>query len=314
MKTAIFQAELWDRIVSESRGSKHRAVVVAYVGRGASKILRLSKADTLVVDMSEQSVKSGQTDPYEIEKYRKRGVLLYTCQNLHAKFFIFDNVLIVASSNLSQHSQNTLLEAGLLTKDKFAVVRARKIVKSLQGQPITPEYIKLCKSKYRPPRFGGTKKVKGRRRILPKYSRLWLLNVESADFPEGESEFLDKENRKATKLIRQKKKYQMTTLRWVGNSTFTRNAKVFDQVVQIENGQSEPPSLIRHLRSYRSFDGHKYVRTGYFLETEIEPSHRKWKTISKILTARERRILKRNNAVEIKSVGIANNIRMLWAG
>jgi hypothetical protein len=68
---------LWPKIISLAKKSRRKQVVVAYLGKGASKILPLQRGDVLVVDLSEQAVMNGQTDPHEVEKYIKRGVKVY---------------------------------------------------------------------------------------------------------------------------------------------------------------------------------------------------------------------------------------------
>ncbi len=85
MALKILQDELWPIITKLARKSKRKHVAVAYLGQGASKILPLGKGDNLVIDMSQGAVKSGQTDPKEVEKYFKKGVNIYTAQTYMLK-------------------------------------------------------------------------------------------------------------------------------------------------------------------------------------------------------------------------------------
>jgi len=192
---------LWPTITRLARKSKRKYVAVAYFGHGANRILPLSKGDSLLVDMSIDAVKSGQTDPNEIEKYFKKGVDVYTCSNLHAKTYVFDNTLIVGSANVSQHSRINLIEAGLLCKDTDVIVQMIGWIKSLQTEPITPEYIKQCKKVYEPPkmRFSASKK-KGVG--IPQHSRLWILSVSPTDYSDQEKSLCRIKEKEATKRIK----------------------------------------------------------------------------------------------------------------
>ena len=77
-------------------------VAVAYFGTGASKLLPLRKGSTLIVDMSQAAVGSGQTNPSEILKLVNRGVDVHSVNNLHAKVFAVGNQAFVGSTNVSQ--------------------------------------------------------------------------------------------------------------------------------------------------------------------------------------------------------------------
>lgn len=152
MTTKIIHNNLWPTITKLTKESKNTHVAVGYLGHGVQSMLPLHKGSSLVVDMSLESVQAGQTCPLEIEEYIKRGVEAYTYKNLHAKVYVFDNIAIICSANVSKRSKNTLLEIGALRKDRGTVNEARKLVKELQTKPITKKYLELCKKLYRPSR------------------------------------------------------------------------------------------------------------------------------------------------------------------
>lgn len=145
-KVRILYNDLWPTITKLAKKSKCRHVAVAYLGKGANRLLPLRKGDVLIADMSIDAVKNGQTNPFEVERYLRKGVNAYTCANLHAKMYIFDRTLLVGSANVSLNSKNNLLEAGLICQDNPIVTQARGWMKSLQTETVTPEYINLCKS------------------------------------------------------------------------------------------------------------------------------------------------------------------------
>ena len=78
MTTKILQDDLWPTITKLAKKSKRKYVAVAYLGHGANRLLPLRKDDSLVIDMSLDTVKNGQTDPHEVEKDGKRGVIATT--------------------------------------------------------------------------------------------------------------------------------------------------------------------------------------------------------------------------------------------
>lgn len=154
--------DLWPTITTLARKSKNNHIAVAYLGQGANELLPLRRGNSLVIDMSEGTVKNGQTDPKEVEKYLKKGVSVYTCQNLHAKAYIFDKTLIIASANVSRRSKTSLVESGLLCRSKEAVARACNWIRRLHFKPVTQKYVEHCKELYRPPRVFG---VRGKARV-----------------------------------------------------------------------------------------------------------------------------------------------------
>jgi hypothetical protein len=60
----ILIKDVWSTITKFAKKSKKRNVAVAYLGNNAIRLLPLDKDDSLVVDMSDASVKTGQTNPY----------------------------------------------------------------------------------------------------------------------------------------------------------------------------------------------------------------------------------------------------------
>ena len=69
----LLHEDLWPTITRLARKSGRKHVAVAYLGSGASRLLPLGRGDSLVVDMSPGAVKSGQTNPFEVENTSKRG-------------------------------------------------------------------------------------------------------------------------------------------------------------------------------------------------------------------------------------------------
>jgi len=86
-------------------------------------MLRLAKGDILIVDMSEPRVKNGTTDPTLIEQYINKGVAAYSSSNLHAKVFVFDDVAVVGSTNVSKYSDECSQKPPSLPQTRMSSVR-----------------------------------------------------------------------------------------------------------------------------------------------------------------------------------------------
>jgi phosphatidylserine/phosphatidylglycerophosphate/cardiolipin synthase-like enzyme len=150
MTIEFAHSNLWQKITSLAQKAKRRYAAVAYLGAGAFELLPLGSGDLLVVDLSLSSVRSGQTNPYEIEKYIRNEVEVHSRPNLHAKVFVFDKRAVISSANVSHNSQNNLVETAIITNDKEVVRAARGFVFSLRGEYVTPAYVKTCKREYQP--------------------------------------------------------------------------------------------------------------------------------------------------------------------
>lgn len=200
MQARLLDDDLWPTITRLARRSKRNYIAVAYLSRGGSRLLPLGKGDSLLVDMSKKAVGSGQTDPNEIDRYLERGVRVFTCSNLHAKTYVFDNELVVASANVSKHSRETLIESGVLCQDKVMASRARGWIKRLLREPVTKEYVKLMKKIYNPPvtTLAGKRRT---RETIPIFSRLWIVSVETMELTEQEKSICEKGEKKPRKQL-----------------------------------------------------------------------------------------------------------------
>ncbi|MEM4736461.1 MAG: phospholipase D family protein [Nitrososphaeria archaeon] len=280
----ILVERLWPTITALARKSKHAYVAVAYLGLGANRILPLHKGAFLVVDMSEKAVKNGQTNPYEIEKYFKKGVNLYTCANLHAKVYVFDDSVLVASANISLNSKRNLIEAGVLCRDADSKVRAIGWIKSLQLEPITPEYIKRCKRIYKPPKITRTTR-KQKHREIPEFSTLWLLSVSPTNFSKPEQKLCDIKEKEAAMKVKDSRKFEVNTIRWDGNSRIAKRIREGDLVVQIWNEGKDtcvyPPSRVVQITQYRSFDIKKKPMLFIHIEEPKKPNPLPWTRFAK---------------------------------
>ena len=89
MATKFHSDDSWSRIRDLARMRGRRLVAVPFLGKGAIRRLPLQAGDLLIVRLDEATVKSGQTSPFEIGKFLRKGVEVHAQSNLHAKVFVF---------------------------------------------------------------------------------------------------------------------------------------------------------------------------------------------------------------------------------
>jgi len=181
MSTSFLTSDvIWQVVKRERAKSKRVSAAFAFWGRSGSKLIPLKRNDTLVADVSLKTVRSGGTDPFEIERLQKKGVAVYTRGNLHAKLVLFDKSLLVGSANASLHSRDALDEAALLTTDPVAIANAKQFLTRICTEPVRPKYLAECKRAYRPPSGQASRAEAAGTRQTPR-AKLWVVNVADAN-------------------------------------------------------------------------------------------------------------------------------------
>ena len=116
-------------------------------------MLPLRAGSNLVVDASVASVSVGLTDPRSLRRLHQNGVAVHSMPLLHAKAFAFDSIAFVGSTNASNNSANTLIEAALATTCAQAIDDVRDLVSSLCTDLLDADALDWLTAQYRPPRF-----------------------------------------------------------------------------------------------------------------------------------------------------------------
>lgn len=135
--------------------AKKLAGAVAFIGPDADRYLTPKQGSSMIVDASEGTVRAGLTDPSVLTVWKKRGVVVYSLTNLHAKLILAEAVdddhpafLAVGSANVSTASARRLREAVLLTDSDVTLDEARETIiswKSAAGSPLSFERLaELC--------------------------------------------------------------------------------------------------------------------------------------------------------------------------
>src|SRR4051794_23335207 len=188
---ALLTVNIWKTLTSAAKKARKPVfAAVAYFGRGASRRLPLPASSRLVVDASEHAVKCGQTCPADLKRLQKRGVIIYSAENLHAKLYVFDRVALVGSANVSDRSAGTLIEAMIQTTRPSTVGAAKAFVRRLCLNELSPGALDRLGRMYRPPQMQGNIPTKRPRSLNQRSSqdlpRLFLMQMR-LDEPPAES-------------------------------------------------------------------------------------------------------------------------------
>jgi len=309
------QNNIWSEITSFSKKAKRSYVAVAYLGSGASKLLRLKYSDILIVNFSLAAIRSGQTSPEEIINYIKRGVKVYSCSNLHSKVFVFDNKVIIGSSNVSNNSKNNLVESAILTNDKNVVASSIGFIFSLMNEHITPAYAKKLNREYKKdykPSFSNKLISKNKSdRISP---TLWICRIFDAEFEDYENKICSIEEKNAKKKIINKKEFIIGSIRFGAKATITKNSRFGDFIIYLykENGKLfvYPPTRIISKKNYKSKKGNN--RTLIFTEDAKNPNKIEWEMFSTRLKKIGIHRISENMTREIRDVNSKQFILGQW--
>lgn len=235
---------LWGKLKELSTISRFKSAAVAYVTD--DEFIAFRKGDTLVVDASDQSIKTGRTSAKILNKAFQKGAALYSCDSLHGKAIVFDNHVYVGSANISKNSVNHLNEMGVLSDSPNLISETLQVISELEktSERIDEAFMKhalsLPVSTYK---FGHAKK----RKIEIKQPTTWLLaglsNAKYLGTPEDEKK-VDEDNESCSDLLGEEPE-----IIWYKNNTkFSKDAENGDIVIYLEkDSKGDVPSRVfRH--------------------------------------------------------------------
>ena len=312
MSTAFITRDIWPQLTKAVRDSPQScAVAVAYFGKGAGKLLPLTKGSRLVVDASEHAVAAGQTCPADLAKLVKRGVKVYSVPNLHAKVFVLGRAAYIGSANASNRSASQLVEAVIRTTETSAVRAARQFVRDHCLHELTPDVLNRLGKLYRPPLVPGGKRGKtaakptSRRPTLP---RLLLAQLHLVDWSEREQTLHDAGLPVARKRRQHRSTYELKSFIFTGKCAYQRG----DVVIQVtdEGGGKvlvDPPGNVLHTRSARGGNANK---TSVYVEVPAR-RRRRIKTLARAVGRGALKNLRRNGVV--RDQAFAQAILKTWA-
>ena len=279
--TFLSNDTLWDALSARIKGAHHVEAAFAFLGEGGSRLLPFSRGHRLIVDMSLPTVRSGGTDPSEIEKLIKRGVNVFTRRNLHAKVVVADNWVIAGSANVSKRSRDLLDEVGILTNDSAVVRRAREFIRPLCTEPVRPEYLQVCKKAYTRPQFGGKKGGPKPRQQRSRHAKLWLAHLREYYIPDSEHDRYEKGEVKAEKLIRNPKGTEIDNFNWPVKPKMADELEPGDWIIQSLTYKDKttvvyPPGQLLYIDSYVRDFKRKTKRWVFHLEVPVRGETLSW--------------------------------------
>jgi phosphatidylserine/phosphatidylglycerophosphate/cardiolipin synthase-like enzyme len=124
--------QLWQKLEGLAKKARCRRAAVAYVTNDLK--VKFGKGDLLVVDASDNAIRSGQTSASVLRSAHGRHATIFNLPGLHAKLLLFDRIAVIGSANLSNYSVTHLIEAGLITDDLPTVFAVNSLIEQLADQ------------------------------------------------------------------------------------------------------------------------------------------------------------------------------------
>jgi len=136
----LFTSGLFEAIHHYSFQSRDRVyAAIAFVGKDSYQLfhenVRNVRDAKFIVNFSDNSVRSGSTNPAGVGQLRDFAEIRNK-EDLHAKLYIFDNVALVCSANLSKNATSNV-EAGILVEEVEEVSRIVDFFRDLWSQSST---------------------------------------------------------------------------------------------------------------------------------------------------------------------------------
>lgn len=318
MSTTLLASGIWRKITSAAAGSASSAnVAVAYFGAGATKLLPLKQGSRLVVDFSERAVKSGQTCPSEILKLIRRGVEVYSVPNLHAKVFVFRNSAFIGSTNVSQASALTLVEAVAETDDRKLIASMRQLVCILCLNRVMLHEAKQMESLYRPPDFapaGGRTRSRSTIRsskrfpVLPEVPAVRIAQTHHTSWDKDEWRAERAGKKVARKRITDTRHFAVDDFIIEGRCQFVRHETVI-QVTDVGHGMKmvSPQGKVIHLQPVPH---RRPMETVVFVEMPKSCRRKNLKAVVHRLGGNARRLLCNDRVIRDRS--FVEKLLSLW--
>jgi hypothetical protein len=266
-------------------------VAVAYFGKGGADLLPLKRGSTLVVDASEEAVRSGQTSPEELLRLYKNGVRIHSVRGLHAKVYVIGKEVFIGSANVSHNSRDNLREVLVLSRDESLVKAAKAFVRSLRTVELGENELDRLKKIY----------AKRTRKPPPrsKKPRVFVSQFAFGDTPKGEEANEEKGAKAARKHLSKSSRHQMES--YHRRKGYSWSWKRGDLLIPVEMDSSWRPKRIYSVeRVIHTRDGQKH--RFFYVEAEEYAPASKFTTAQKQLSRKAIQHLRRDGMVRNSDV------------
>lgn len=131
--------DVWKEIRALAKTAYRKIAVISYFTD--ADLLSFKADDIVIVDASDRAIMFGNTSKKALHALCSSGADIYSVPDLHAKFALFDDTLVVGSMNASRHSAFDLIEAAIVVKNQDAVNDAREWVDKLLRRRALCKYV-----------------------------------------------------------------------------------------------------------------------------------------------------------------------------
>lgn len=314
MATKFHSDDSWSRIRDLAKKRGRRLVAVPFLGKGAIRRLPLQVGDLLIVRLDEATVKSGQTSPFEVGKFLRKGVEVHAQSNLHAKVFVFGKTAVVGSTNVSTTSEAHLLEAVVETTDSRAVSAAASFVRSLRGDVVTPQYAKRLEKMYVPPRILGAARPRSQQTIRGAgQSVLWAVRLETGAWIDEDYVQQEAGEPLARKKLKNTRHYVVDDFVWTP-AGFGRKVRVGQRVLQIVeensgNVYAEAPYRVVRVQRYRARSSSRVM---VFVERKKRSRRVGLGRLLERLGPMGERLSRLKTSIELKDKALVYQLGQIW--
>lgn len=297
MSTRLLTQDVWAHLASSAaRFKKPSFVAVAYFGKGGADLLPLKRGSTLVVDASEEAVRSGQTSPEDLLRLYKKGVRIHSVRGLHAKVYVIGREVFIGSANVSRNSRDNLREVLVSSRDESLIRAAKSFVKSLRSVELGERELKRLERVYakraRKPRGGKPP----RRNKRP---RVFVSQFTFSGTPKGEEANEEKGAKAAQRHLSKSSRHWMGTYHW--SKGYSWSWKRGDLLVPVEMDSSWRPKRVYSIeRVIHKRDGQKH--RFFYVESEEDVPTSKFATAQKQLSRKAIQHLRRDGIVRNSEV------------
>ena len=314
MATKFHSDDSWSRIRDLARMRGRRLVAVPFLGKGAIRRLPLQAGDLLIVRLDEATVKSGQTSPFEVGKFLRRGVEVHAQSNLRAKVFVFGKTAVIGSTNVSSTSEEHLLEAVVETSDRRTVSAATTFVRSLRGDVVTPQYAKRLEKMYVPPRILGAGRPRSQQTMRGAgQSVLWAVKLETGAWIDEDYVQQDAGEPLARKKLKNTRHYVVDDFVWTP-AGFGRKVRVGQRVLQIveessERVYAEAPYRVVRVQRYRVGNSSRVM---VFVERKKRSRRVGLGRLLERLGPMGERLNRLKTSIELKDMALVYQLGQIW--
>lgn len=243
----VLSAGLWSEIDRLAKRRGVRRAAVAYVSSDDGLAFR--NGDTLIVNASDEAIRTGQTSAAVLRAAFDRRALLFSNPNLHAKVLIIGDRVIVGSANLSRSSRDHLHEVAIITDDPEMAGGATQFIEQLEREStrIDAAFIERILAIPVSRRRGIDT---GRRKAVHvRGGRTWILGLSEDPVYPGSEEAVE---RVKDVVVRDAAKGEIVDWFWWSGKTsrFARLAKVGDRIISLYRPRKASRAT-RTVKAYR---------------------------------------------------------------